>query len=131
MLRSDRGGEFLGKEFTDFVDGKGIVHNLTCPYTPQQNGMAEQEMRTAVESLRTTPLVAPRPTTSCVGAQLLGAVNDAAGDDSVPAADREGARPLAGAGVGLHGEGWEVLDLTNNKMVMSVEVIFYETMSLE
>ncbi|CAI7813420.1 unnamed protein product [Closterium sp. NIES-54] len=35
MLRSDRGGEFLGMEFTDFVDGKGIVHNLTCPYTPQ------------------------------------------------------------------------------------------------
>ncbi|CAI6005156.1 unnamed protein product [Closterium sp. NIES-65] len=28
-LRSDRGGEFLGKAFTDFVDGKGIVHDLT------------------------------------------------------------------------------------------------------
>ncbi|CAI7793216.1 unnamed protein product [Closterium sp. NIES-53] len=35
MLRSDRGGEFLRKEFTNFVDGKGIVHDLTCPYTPQ------------------------------------------------------------------------------------------------
>ncbi|CAI7797179.1 unnamed protein product [Closterium sp. NIES-53] len=53
MLRSDRGGEFLGKEFTDFVDGKGIVHDLTCPYTPQQNDMAEREMRTAVEPVRT------------------------------------------------------------------------------
>ncbi|CAI5484510.1 unnamed protein product [Closterium sp. Yama58-4] len=53
MLRSDRGGEFLGKQFTDFVDGKGIVHDLTCPYTPQQNGMAEREMRTVVESVRT------------------------------------------------------------------------------
>ncbi|CAI7904305.1 unnamed protein product [Closterium sp. NIES-54] len=52
-LRSDQGGEFLGKEFTDFVDGKGIVHDLTCPYTPQQNGMAEREMRTAVEYVRT------------------------------------------------------------------------------
>ncbi|CAI7912288.1 unnamed protein product [Closterium sp. NIES-54] len=41
MLRSDWGGEFFGKEFTDFVDGKGIVHDLTCPYTPQENGMAE------------------------------------------------------------------------------------------
>ncbi|CAI5483041.1 unnamed protein product [Closterium sp. Yama58-4] len=53
QLRSDRGGEFLGKEFTAFVDGKGIVHDLTCPYTPQQNGMAEREMRTVVESVRT------------------------------------------------------------------------------
>ncbi|CAI5979908.1 unnamed protein product [Closterium sp. NIES-65] len=53
MLRSDRGGEFLGKQLTDFVNGKGIVHDLTCPYTPQQNGMVEREMRTVVESVRT------------------------------------------------------------------------------
>ncbi|CAI7731180.1 unnamed protein product, partial [Closterium sp. NIES-54] len=53
MLRSDRGGEFLGKQFTDFVNGEGIVHDLTCPYTPQQNGMAEREMRKVVESVRT------------------------------------------------------------------------------
>ncbi|CAI5981074.1 unnamed protein product [Closterium sp. NIES-65] len=53
MLRLDRGGEFLGKIFTDFLVGKGIVHDLTCPYTPQQNGMAEREIRTVVESVRT------------------------------------------------------------------------------
>ncbi|CAI7805589.1 unnamed protein product [Closterium sp. NIES-54] len=52
---------------------------------------------------RAAPLVAPRSMTSCLGVQLLGAVDDAAGDDSVPAADREEARPHAGAGVGLHG----------------------------
>ncbi|CAI7819155.1 unnamed protein product, partial [Closterium sp. NIES-54] len=51
MLRSDRGGEFLRKEFTAFVVDKGIVHDLTCPYTPQQNGMAEREMQTVVESV--------------------------------------------------------------------------------
>ncbi|CAI7925534.1 unnamed protein product [Closterium sp. NIES-53] len=86
MLRSDPVGEFLGKELTDFVNDKGIVHDLTCPYTPQQNGMAEREMCTAVESVRT----------------ML-----------------------------LHMGGWEVLDLTVNKVVTSVEVIFYETLSLE
>ncbi|CAI7893038.1 unnamed protein product [Closterium sp. NIES-54] len=53
QLRSDRGGEFLGKKFTDFVDGQGIIHDLNCPYTQQQNGMAEREMRTVVESVRT------------------------------------------------------------------------------
>ncbi|CAI7890002.1 unnamed protein product [Closterium sp. NIES-53] len=52
MLRSDRGGKFLGKEFTNFVNGKGIVHDLTCPYTPQQNGMAKREMRMVVESVQ-------------------------------------------------------------------------------
>ncbi|CAI7898410.1 unnamed protein product [Closterium sp. NIES-54] len=53
MLGSGRGGEFLGNQFTDFVNGKGIVHDLTCPYTPQQNSMAKREMRTVVESVRT------------------------------------------------------------------------------
>ncbi|CAI7866140.1 unnamed protein product [Closterium sp. NIES-53] len=53
MLHSHQGGEFLGKQFTDIVNGNGIVHDLTCPYTPQQNSMAEREMRTVVESVRT------------------------------------------------------------------------------
>ncbi|CAI7811398.1 unnamed protein product [Closterium sp. NIES-54] len=53
MLRSDRRGEFLGKQFTDFVDGKGIVLDLTYPYTLQQNGMAEREIRMVVESMQT------------------------------------------------------------------------------
>ncbi|CAI7925080.1 unnamed protein product [Closterium sp. NIES-54] len=53
MLRSERGGEFLVKEFTNFVNGKGIFHNLTCPYTLQQNVMAEREMRTAIKSVWT------------------------------------------------------------------------------
>ncbi|CAI7836649.1 unnamed protein product, partial [Closterium sp. NIES-53] len=34
-------------------------------------------------------------------------------------------------GVLPESKGWEVLDLTDNKVVMSVEVIFYETLSLE
>ncbi|CAI7883335.1 unnamed protein product [Closterium sp. NIES-53] len=106
MLCSDRGREFLGKEFTDFVDGKGIIHDLTCPYTPQQNGMAEREMRTAVKSFM------------------------------VPEQQRGGklvpkARWGLHLGVSLESKGWEVLDLTNNKVVTSVEVIFYKTLSLE
>ncbi|CAI7806945.1 unnamed protein product, partial [Closterium sp. NIES-53] len=52
-LRTDRGGEFLGHDFTLFLDGKGIIHDLTCPYTPEQNGMAEREMRSIVEAVRT------------------------------------------------------------------------------
>ncbi|CAI7833514.1 unnamed protein product [Closterium sp. NIES-53] len=61
MLCFDRGGEFLDQAFTDLVEEKGILHNLTVrgfpsrssPYTPQQNGMAKREMRTVVEAVRT------------------------------------------------------------------------------
>ncbi|CAI7805691.1 unnamed protein product [Closterium sp. NIES-53] len=53
MLLSDRGGEFLGRAFTNLVEEKGILHNLICPYTPHQNGMAEREMHTVVEAMRT------------------------------------------------------------------------------
>jgi transposase InsO family protein len=38
--RSDRGGEFLSKLFTNFMEEKGIRHELTTPYTPQQNRVA-------------------------------------------------------------------------------------------
>ncbi|CAI7908924.1 unnamed protein product [Closterium sp. NIES-54] len=129
-LRSDRGGEFLGKAFTDFVDGKGIVHDLTCPYTPQQNGMAEREMRTAVESVRTMLLH--------MGVQHHWwhlALRQAVWF-MVPEQQRGGklapkARWGLHLGVSPESKGWEVLDLTNNKVVTSVEVIFYETLSLE
>ncbi|CAI7855076.1 unnamed protein product [Closterium sp. NIES-54] len=52
-LRTDWGCEFLGHDFTLFLDKKGIIHDLTCPYTPEQNGMAEREMRSIVEAVRT------------------------------------------------------------------------------
>ncbi|CAI7887967.1 unnamed protein product [Closterium sp. NIES-54] len=53
MIRSNRGGELLGNDFTAFLDKHSIVHDQTCPYTPQHNGMAEREMRTLVEAVRT------------------------------------------------------------------------------
>ncbi|CAI7772090.1 unnamed protein product [Closterium sp. NIES-54] len=130
MLRSEWGGEFLGNEFTDFVDGKGIVHDLTCPYTPQQNGMAEREMRTAVESVRTMLLH--------MGVQHHWwhlALRQAVWF-MVPEQQRIGklapkARWGLHLGVSPESKGWEVLHATNNKVVTSVEVIFYETLLLE
>ena len=43
FLRTDRGGEFLSKEFTKFCDEHGIKRELTAPYTPQQNGVVERK----------------------------------------------------------------------------------------
>ncbi|CAI7743090.1 unnamed protein product [Closterium sp. NIES-54] len=111
MMRSDRGGEFLGKHFTDFVNGKGIVHDLTCPYTPQQNGIcgAQDEdgggvgANDATAHGRAPPMVAPRSAAGRLGPQLPGAVDAAAGDVAIPAADQEEARLVARMGMGLHG----------------------------
>ncbi|CAI7778782.1 unnamed protein product [Closterium sp. NIES-53] len=40
-LHTDQGGKFLGHDFTLFLDEKGIIHDLTCPYMLEQNGMQE------------------------------------------------------------------------------------------
>lgn len=43
-MRSDNGGEYLMKEFIRYLKSKGIRHELTVPYSPQQNGVAERMM---------------------------------------------------------------------------------------
>ena len=40
VLRIDRGGEFISKEFNLFCEEESIQRELTAPYTPQ-NGIAE------------------------------------------------------------------------------------------
>ena len=51
-LRTDNGGEYCSKEFESFLKEKGIVHQLTVPYNPAQNGVSERMNRTLVESAR-------------------------------------------------------------------------------
>ena len=51
-LRSDGGGEFCNNEFRDWLANSGIIHQVTPPYTPQMNGVAERSNRTIVESAR-------------------------------------------------------------------------------
>lgn len=45
-LRSDRGGEYTSNELTQFCQEHGIVHQVTAPYSPQSNGVAERKNRT-------------------------------------------------------------------------------------
>lgn len=56
FLRSDNGGEFINNELEQLAESKGITHQKTVPYTPQQNGRAEREMRTIMEAARTMML---------------------------------------------------------------------------
>lgn len=53
ILRSDNGLEFDNQEVKSLLKEKGIRFQKTVPYTPEQNGKAEREMRTIVEAART------------------------------------------------------------------------------
>jgi transposase InsO family protein len=45
VLHTDCGGEFISNEFNHFCANKGIIHQLSCPHTPQQNGTAKRKHR--------------------------------------------------------------------------------------
>uniref|UniRef100_A0A1J3J2T0 Retrovirus-related Pol polyprotein from transposon TNT 1-94 n=4 Tax=Noccaea caerulescens TaxID=107243 RepID=A0A1J3J2T0_NOCCA len=51
-FRSDNGGEYTSKAFKQFLDKNGIIHQTSCPYTPQQNGVAERKNRHLMEVAR-------------------------------------------------------------------------------
>ncbi|CAI7793147.1 unnamed protein product [Closterium sp. NIES-54] len=51
-IRTDRGGEFLSKEFSLWLKNNGIRQSLTMPYSPAMNGIAERANRTITETAR-------------------------------------------------------------------------------
>ncbi|CAA0806503.1 Uncharacterized mitochondrial protein AtMg00710 [Striga hermonthica] len=51
-IRTDNGGEFVNKEVNDVLKENGILHQRTCPYTPQQNGVVERKHRSILEVAR-------------------------------------------------------------------------------
>lgn len=53
VLRSDNGTEFRNKLMNTYLESKGITRETTAPYTPEQNGKAERDNRTIIESART------------------------------------------------------------------------------
>jgi transposase InsO family protein len=52
ILRSDNGGEYTSKEFVNFCKDVGIKRELTTPYNPQQNGVAERKNRIMLEAVK-------------------------------------------------------------------------------
>jgi transposase InsO family protein len=51
-VRTDRGSEYLIHELAAFFKHKGILHQLTVAYTPEQNGAAERLNRTLNDRVR-------------------------------------------------------------------------------
>ena len=50
IIRSDRGGEYEFP-FQEICTKFGIVHQMTAPYTPQSNGVAERKNRSLKETM--------------------------------------------------------------------------------
>ncbi|GJU49498.1 retrovirus-related pol polyprotein from transposon TNT 1-94 [Tanacetum coccineum] len=52
ILRTDNGGEYTSNEFEYFLRQQGVIHQVTVPYSPQQNGVSERKNRTVMEMAR-------------------------------------------------------------------------------
>ena len=61
ILIRDNGGEYTSKAFASFCAAKGIIHQFTNPYSPEQNGIAERLNHTIVQSARSMLLHASLP----------------------------------------------------------------------
>jgi transposase InsO family protein len=51
-IRTDNGTEYTSNQFDKFCEEVGIKHQLTIPYSPQQNGVCERKNRTSMEMAR-------------------------------------------------------------------------------
>ncbi|CAL2244459.1 unnamed protein product [Prunus armeniaca] len=48
-FRSGRGGEYTLNDLSVFCEEHGIIHQVTAPYSPQSNGVAEKKNRTLLD----------------------------------------------------------------------------------
>ncbi|KAK2380773.1 putative mitochondrial protein [Trifolium repens] len=61
ILRSDNAKEYFSTPFNSFMASHGIIHQSSCPHTPQQNGVAERKHRHLVDTARTLLINAHAP----------------------------------------------------------------------
>lgn len=61
-VRTDRGTEYVNEVLNSYFKSKGVEHQKTAPYTPEQNGAAERLNRTMMERVRAMLVDAGLPT---------------------------------------------------------------------
>ncbi|PRQ56600.1 putative RNA-directed DNA polymerase [Rosa chinensis] len=61
IFRSDNGGEFVNHSFHDYFQHHGIIHQTSCPQTPEQNGVSERKNRHLLDMARSLLLSANMP----------------------------------------------------------------------
>ncbi|GJU74442.1 ribonuclease H-like domain-containing protein [Tanacetum coccineum] len=69
VFRSDNGSEFVNKTLEQLFDSRGVIHQTSYSYTPQQNGVAERKHRHLVN----TPLIS---TSRAIKSVFLGYASD-------------------------------------------------------
>ncbi|CAB4272913.1 unnamed protein product [Prunus armeniaca] len=52
VFRSDSGGVYISTSFLDYLKSQGTTPQLSCPETPQQNGVVERKHRHIIETAR-------------------------------------------------------------------------------
>lgn len=52
ILRTNGGVEYTSKEFDSFCTSQGIIHEVTTPYTPQHNSLAERRNKSILSMAR-------------------------------------------------------------------------------
>ena len=60
-LKSDNRGEFIPKEFIDWLELRGTAQQMTPSYSPQSNDIAERMNRTLQDKERTMMIEAGVP----------------------------------------------------------------------
>ena len=53
IFQSDSSDEYMSNEFQFFHQRHGIISQCSCPFTPQQNGVAERKNRHLLDVVRT------------------------------------------------------------------------------
>lgn len=44
----DSWGEFFDTELSEFLGSKGCIHQSSCPYTPEENGVVQRKLARAL-----------------------------------------------------------------------------------
>ena len=60
-FRTDNAKDFLNNDLSEFFASEGLKHETSCPYTPQQNGLAERKIGDVVDKGRTLLIQANVP----------------------------------------------------------------------
>ena len=61
ILRSDQGTEYVNALTKEWIQKMGILHEMSAPYTAEQNGTSERTNRTIMESARSMMVFSRAP----------------------------------------------------------------------